>query len=127
MVEIWAQVLRVKTVGIHDNFFELGGDSILSIQIIAKAKLAGIELTLKQLFANQTIAELALVAGTTKVLEIEQGLVTGTSPLTPIQQWFFEQEFPQKHHFNQAFLLSVPSDIKLEILEQVWAAITCSS
>jgi amino acid adenylation domain-containing protein/non-ribosomal peptide synthase protein (TIGR01720 family) len=123
LASIWAKVLRVETVGINDNFFELGGDSILSIQIIAKAKLLGIELTLKQLFANQTIAELASVALTTKVLEIEQGLVSGTSPLTPIQQWFFEQKLPQPHHFNQSFLVSVPSDIKLEILEQVWAVL----
>ncbi|MBD2518350.1 amino acid adenylation domain-containing protein, partial [Nostoc sp. FACHB-973] len=120
LVEIWAQVLRVESIGIHDNFFELGGDSILSIQIITRAKLAGIELTVKQLFANQTIAQLATVAGTTKALFIEQGLVSGTLPLTPIQHWFFEQNLPQKHHFNQSFLLTVPSTLKVEILEQVW-------
>ncbi|KYC42747.1 hypothetical protein WA1_15530, partial [Scytonema hofmannii PCC 7110] len=120
LASIWAQVLRVEPVGIHDNFFELGGDSILSIQIIAKAKQAGIELTLKQLFANQTIAQLATVADTTTSLSIAQGLVTGTFPLTPIQQWFFDQQFPQLHHFNQSFLLTVPSDINREILEQVW-------
>ncbi|MBD2520503.1 amino acid adenylation domain-containing protein, partial [Nostoc sp. FACHB-973] len=120
LAEIWAQVLRVESIGIDDNFFELGGDSILSIQIITRAKLAGIELTVKQLFANQTIAQLATVAGTTKALFIEQGLVTGTSPLTPIQHWFFEQNLPEKHHFNQSFLLSIPSDLNWEILEQVW-------
>ncbi|OYE00557.1 non-ribosomal peptide synthetase [Nostoc sp. 'Peltigera membranacea cyanobiont' 232] len=120
LAQIWAQVLRVEQIGIHDNFFELGGDSILSIQIISKAKVAGIELTVKQLFANQTIAQLATVAGTIKTLSIEQGLVTGTLPLTPIQHWFFEQKLPQKHHFNQSFLLTVPSDLNLEILEQVW-------
>ncbi|MUG94289.1 amino acid adenylation domain-containing protein [Scytonema sp. UIC 10036] len=120
LAQIWAQVLRVEVVGIHDNFFELGGDSILSIQIITRAKLAGIELTVKQLFAHQTIAELAAVAFTTKALEIEQVLVSGALPLTPIQQWFFEQEFPQKYHFNQSVLLTVPSNINLEILEQVW-------
>nr|WP_272819430.1 non-ribosomal peptide synthetase [Scytonema hofmannii] len=120
LAEIWAQVLKVEAVGIHDNFFSLGGDSILSIQIIAKAKLAGIELSLKQLFANQTIVELATVALTTKALFIEQGLVTGASPLTPIQRWFFEQQLPQPHHFNQSFLLTVPTDIKIEFLEVVW-------
>ncbi|MBX9258016.1 non-ribosomal peptide synthetase, partial [Desmonostoc muscorum CCALA 125] len=92
----------------------------LSIQIITRAKLAGIELTVKQLFANQTIAQLATVAGTTKALFIEQGLVSGTLPLTPIQHWFFEQNLPQKHHFNQSFLLTVPSTLNLEILERVW-------
>ncbi|MFN6567973.1 amino acid adenylation domain-containing protein [Dendronalium sp. ChiSLP03b] len=120
LAEIWAQVLRVEQIGIHDNFFELGGDSILSIQIITRAKLAGIELTVKQLFANQTIAQLATVAGTTKALLIEQGLVTGKLPLTPIQNWFFEHKLPEKHHFNQSFLLTVPSNLNLEILEQVW-------
>nr|AEU11003.1 NpnC [Nostoc sp. 152] len=120
LAQIWMQVLRVESIGIHDNFFELGGDSILSIQIISRAKLAGLELTVKQLFANQTIAQLATVAGTIKALSIEQGLVSGACPLTPIQQWFFEQDLPEKHYFNQSFLLTVPSDIKLEVLEQVW-------
>ena len=104
----------------NDNFFELGGDSILSIQIISRAKVAGIKLTVKQLFANQTIAQLAKVVGTIKALSIEQGLVSGTLPLTPIQHWFFEQNLPEKHHFNQSFLFTVPSDIDIEILEQVW-------
>src|SRR6185503_9830233 len=44
LVEIWQQVLGLKLVGVHDNFFELGGDSILSIQIIARANQAGLRL-----------------------------------------------------------------------------------
>ncbi|MBD2448701.1 non-ribosomal peptide synthase/polyketide synthase [Nostoc sp. FACHB-152] len=117
---IWSEVLRVESVGIHDNFFELGGDSILSIQIISRAKLAGLQLTLKQLFAHPTIAQLATVVDTINKIEAEQELVTGTLPLTPIQHWFFEQNLSQPHHFNQAFLLSVPSDLKPELLQQVF-------
>ncbi|MDZ8090959.1 MAG: amino acid adenylation domain-containing protein [Nostoc sp. DedQUE05] len=119
LAQIWAEVLRIERVGIHDNFFELGGDSILSIQIISRAKQAGLQLTLKQLFAHQTIAQLATVANVESVIQIEQGLVTGTLPLTPIQHYFFEQNLSQPHHFNQAFLLSVPSDLKPELLKQV--------
>ncbi|MFN6478153.1 non-ribosomal peptide synthetase [Nostoc sp. DedQUE07] len=119
LAQIWAEVLRVERVGIHDNFFELGGDSILSIQIISRAKQAGLQLSLKQLFAHQTIAQLATVANVESVIQIEQGLVTGTLPLTPIQHYFFEQNLSQPHHFNQAFLLSVPSDLKPELLKQV--------
>jgi hypothetical protein len=42
LAKIWRKVLHLEQVGIHDNFFELGGDSILSIQIIFKAKQAGL-------------------------------------------------------------------------------------
>ncbi|AUT01014.1 non-ribosomal peptide synthetase [Nostoc sp. CENA543] len=120
LAQIWAEVLRVKQVGIYDNFFELGGDSILSIQILAKAKLAGLQLTLKQLFAHQAIADLAAVAGTIEAIEVKQELVTGLVPLTPIQHWFFEQNLVEAHHFNQAFLLSFPCDLQPETLKQVF-------
>ncbi|MBG1267392.1 non-ribosomal peptide synthetase/type I polyketide synthase [Nostoc sp. WHI] len=117
--KIWADVLRVEQVGIHDNFFDLGGDSILSLQIIARANIAGLQLIPKQLFAHQTIAELAAVVDTTKKIQAEQGLVTGALPLTPIQQWFFELNLPEPQHFNQSILLSVPPDVQPELLEQV--------
>src|ERR1051326_542244 len=58
---IWGEVLGVKQVGIHDNFFELGGDSILSIQVITRAREAGLGLQPRQMFERQTIAELAEV------------------------------------------------------------------
>ncbi|NCS14754.1 MAG: amino acid adenylation domain-containing protein, partial [Microcystis aeruginosa G13-12] len=120
LVTIWTEVLKVQQISINDNFFELGGDSILSISIISKAKQAGLEITLKQLFAHQTIAELAIVTGTANAVLREQGLVTGTVPLTPIQHWFFEQKLAEKHHFNQAFLLSIPSHFQPEILKKVF-------
>ena len=59
LAEIWQQVLGVKQVGIHDGFFELGGDSILSIQIVARANQAGLKLAPKLIFRHQTIAELS--------------------------------------------------------------------
>ncbi|HKP82394.1 MAG TPA: amino acid adenylation domain-containing protein, partial [Pyrinomonadaceae bacterium] len=62
LVRIWSEVLGLSEVGIHDNFFELGGDSILSIQIVARANQAGLRLAPKHLFQYQTVAELALMA-----------------------------------------------------------------
>ena len=53
-------------VGIHDNFFELGGDSILSIQVIARARAAGLRLTPRDLFKQPTVAELAASLGATR-------------------------------------------------------------
>src|SRR2546423_2785829 len=53
---VWSEVLGIKQVGIHDNFFEMGGDSILSLQVVARAREAGGEVTPQQLFPNQTRA-----------------------------------------------------------------------
>ena len=67
MAEVWAAVLGREKIGVFDNFFELGGDSLLSIQIKARARQAGIEFDLHQLFEYPTIAELVdtLPEGTT--------------------------------------------------------------
>jgi acyl transferase domain-containing protein/aryl carrier-like protein len=59
LAEAFQQVLGLQEVGIHDNFFDLGGDSIVGIQVVARANEAGLHLSPDQLFENQTIAELA--------------------------------------------------------------------
>jgi len=61
LAEVWREVLGLKQVGVHDNFFELGGDSISSIQIIRRAREAGLQVQPRQMFERQTIAELAEV------------------------------------------------------------------
>ena len=38
LAQIWAEVLGIQRVGTADNFFELGGDSILSIQLVSRAR-----------------------------------------------------------------------------------------
>ncbi|NET71698.1 MAG: amino acid adenylation domain-containing protein, partial [Sphaerospermopsis sp. SIO1G2] len=58
LAAIWSRVLDVAQVGIHDNFFALGGDSIRSIQVLSEAREKGLNLSVKQLFQHQTIAEL---------------------------------------------------------------------
>jgi amino acid adenylation domain-containing protein/non-ribosomal peptide synthase protein (TIGR01720 family) len=108
LVAIWKEVLAVNEVGINDNFFELGGDSILSMQIVFKAKQAGLDLVPKDLFKHQTIAELAAAATPAIATDAEQGIVSGPVPLTPIQSWFFEDAGPDPNHFNQAVLLTAP-------------------
>ena len=61
LADIWEKVLRVERVSVRDNFFELGGDSILSIQIKAQAREAGLDFSLQQLMQHQNIEELARV------------------------------------------------------------------
>ncbi|HYP25734.1 MAG TPA: amino acid adenylation domain-containing protein, partial [Blastocatellia bacterium] len=59
LAAVWARVLEIDQVGIRDNFFALGGDSIRSVRALALARERGLDLSLQQLFQNQTIAELA--------------------------------------------------------------------
>ena len=115
---IWQDVLGVENAGIHHNFFKLGGDSILSIQIVSRARSAGLEFTPKDLFENQTIASLAAVAKQKSKTTAEQGKISGKVPLSPIQQWFFEQQLAQPHHFNQAAVLETDLDATPEVIEQ---------
>jgi amino acid adenylation domain-containing protein/non-ribosomal peptide synthase protein (TIGR01720 family) len=119
LAQIWAQVLGLERVGVRDNFFELGGDSILSIQVVARARQAGLELTPKQFFQHQTIAELAAVVAITPATRADQGQVTGHAPLTPVQKWFFEQNLNEPHHYNQALLLETPPALDEGILRRV--------
>ena len=118
LANLWSEVLRVEQVSIHDNFFELGGDSILTIQIISRANRAGLQLTPRQLFEHQTIATLAAVAGADSVVQAEQGVVSGEVFLTPIEEWFFEQQMIDAHHFNQAVMIAMAGGLDLSVLEQ---------
>ena len=107
LAAIWAEVLKLERVGSSDNFFELGGDSILSLQIIARAKRQGIKLSPKQLFEKQTIGQLAAVA---RLIEAKPAAVAapvarGPLPLLPIQVRFFETPLAQRQHWNQSVML----------------------
>jgi non-ribosomal peptide synthase protein (TIGR01720 family) len=125
LTEIWSQVLRLPQVGIHDNFFALGGDSILSLSLIAQARRAGLQLTIRQLFQAPTIAQLSQLATQVTPPDSiatsrgqERGSSQGSLSLTPIQRWFFEQGLHNPHHWNQAFLLHLPAELSVARLEQ---------
>ncbi|MEP7122426.1 MAG: non-ribosomal peptide synthase/polyketide synthase [Byssovorax sp.] len=123
LAKIWASVLRLPQVGVRDNFFEIGGDSILSIQIVARAQQAGFRITPRQLFQHPTIAELAEVVGFTAEVTAEQGAVTGQAPMTPIQRWWHEQRLVDPQHHNQSSFLEVPGGIDAGAIEQALAGL----
>jgi non-ribosomal peptide synthase protein (TIGR01720 family) len=118
LAEIWAQVLKLSRVGIHDNYFALGGDSIQVLQLVAQAREAGMEVSPKSVFSNPTVADLARTIGAApeKVTVMEDDL-SGALPLTPIQKWFFAQDFAAAHHWNQSVLLSVRAPLEVARVE----------
>ena len=118
LAELWVMVLGIDKVGRHDSFFDLGGDSILNIQIVAKARKRGISITPQQIFDHPTITELAAVVGAVVATEAEQGLVTGSLPLTPIQHRFFELDLPDPQYYSQSVLLEIPEDLDNTIIRE---------
>ncbi|KOV57664.1 hypothetical protein ADL00_26830 [Streptomyces sp. AS58] len=107
---VWSDLLHRAEVGVEDNFFELGGDSIIAIQMVSRARQAGLTLAARDLFQHQTLGALAAVARRSERTSAEQGPVLGESPLAPIQHWFFEQGLADAHHYNQAVLADVIGD-----------------
>ena len=125
LAELWQALLHVEQVGRHDNFFSLGGDSIISLQVIARARKQGIRLTPKQLFEKQTIAELAQVA---EVQEIAAPVTSGEEsghafPLTPIQARFFRQPIEARHHWNQALRFEARTPLDAAALREALAGV----
>jgi amino acid adenylation domain-containing protein/non-ribosomal peptide synthase protein (TIGR01720 family) len=119
---IWADVLGLDRVSVDDNFFDLGGDSILSIQVVSRARQSGLRLSTKDLFTHQSVAALAAVA----TAERDEGgaePVTGSLPLTPIQRWFFTTHTVNPHHFNQSTLLELDQELDEAALERALTAL----
>ncbi|WP_455825760.1 non-ribosomal peptide synthase/polyketide synthase [Pseudomonas graminis] len=106
LAAIWSDVLGVEQVGLDDNFFELGGDSIISIQVVSRARQAGIRLSPRDLFQYQSVRSLALVASFEQAVVVDQGPAMGEVILTPVQRSFFEQAIPAREHWNQSLLLT---------------------
>ncbi|MEV4053508.1 non-ribosomal peptide synthase/polyketide synthase [Amycolatopsis sp. NPDC049688] len=123
LAEVWADVLGVPGVGVEDNFFELGGDSILSIQVVSRARRHGLALTPRDLFAHQTVAALAVAAGSAAVTAAEQGPVTGPAALTPIQHWFFAGDFGDPNGFTQSVRIERAEPFDVETLRAALATL----
>uniref|UniRef100_UPI0025EDDE3D non-ribosomal peptide synthetase n=1 Tax=uncultured Pseudomonas sp. TaxID=114707 RepID=UPI0025EDDE3D len=123
LAQIWADVLKLERVGVADNFFELGGDSITSIQVVSRARQAGLRFTAKHLFQHQTIASLACVAVQDDAASPAAQAPVGQALLLPVQQAFFEQDMPQRQRWNQSLLLRPATALDARCLEAALQAL----
>ncbi|AJS58360.1 non-ribosomal peptide synthetase [Paenibacillus sp. IHBB 10380] len=118
LTDIWSEVLGLERIGVRDNFFELGGDSIKAIQISARLHKQQLKLEIANLFLHPTIEDVSLYVQQVE-MSIDQGQVKGQVELTPIQRWFFEQDFQAKHHWNQSMMLYRQEGFNNEALREV--------
>jgi non-ribosomal peptide synthase protein (TIGR01720 family) len=123
LAQVWEEVLKVDEVGIADNFFELGGDSLLSMQMIARARQHGIVLKSEDLIDRPTIAELAASAASgAGVVIADQGTVEGPVPLVPSQLQYLEEDHPVAQWIERT-VLELKRPLHSGLLEEALASV----
>jgi amino acid adenylation domain-containing protein len=94
LAEMWAEVLKVKEVGVDQNFFELGGHSLLVLQVMARIRREfDVELGVRTMFEEPTIAGLGI--------EVEKARATGIKSQTPVLE---RRPRPAAHLSREALL-----------------------
>ncbi|MGV9869927.1 amino acid adenylation domain-containing protein, partial [Rhodococcus koreensis] len=119
LVNLVGDVLGLESVGIDDSFFALGGDSIMAIQLTARAKTAGLALTPRDVFEYRTIARLARAISTrpgpSAILAELPGGGIGSFPLPPAARWLLERG-GNLDTYCQAVLLTAPPGLTTDTL-----------
>ncbi|GBG35930.1 hypothetical protein NJB14197_41380 [Mycobacterium montefiorense] len=107
LTEIYAQVLGLERVGVDESFFDLGGDSILSMQVVSRARAAGVVCRPRDIFVEQSVARVARVASvsTDEAGVVDEGV--GEVLATPIVRWL-EDVAGHVEQFNQAVAIAAP-------------------
>jgi amino acid adenylation domain-containing protein/non-ribosomal peptide synthase protein (TIGR01720 family) len=123
LLGVWRSVLGRDDLGVTENFFEVGGDSILSLQIIARAREAGWHLTPRQVFEQPTIEAAARVAERLPEVAATAAEASGPLVLTPIQAGFFARHPQGQAHWNQSVLLTVRGVLDVAALRRVLSAL----
>jgi amino acid adenylation domain-containing protein/non-ribosomal peptide synthase protein (TIGR01720 family) len=98
LIEIWRNALRLESLGIHDNFFKSGGDSLLALQACTRAQEAGLSFTLGDLFAHQTVFELAAALERCSITRTDDE--AGPVPLNASQRFFLDARPDSPDYFN---------------------------
>ncbi|MFB9905612.1 amino acid adenylation domain-containing protein [Allokutzneria oryzae] len=113
LCRIFGEILGLTEVGADDGFLDSGGDSISAIQLVSRARAAGLEFTLREVFRHGTPAGLAAVARESA----DSAPGTGTVPLTPVMRWLAETGGPIDR-FSQSAFVHTPAGLTEERLTQ---------
>ncbi|WP_405806434.1 amino acid adenylation domain-containing protein [Streptomyces sp. NBC_00210] len=111
LCEVFAVVLGLPEVSIDDNFFDLGGDSIRSIEVVARARRAGLSVTAADVFTYKSVAALAAAVGEAEAVPTvgtDDGV--GVMAPTPVMLRMLEEGGPIDG-FNQSVVLTTPATL----------------
>ncbi|MFB6721417.1 amino acid adenylation domain-containing protein [Kribbella sp. NPDC056345] len=114
--------LPAEAVGTEGDFFAFGGDSIIAMQLVARARARGLRFTPRQLFQHRTVVALAAVAAVADHETVHDDDGVGPVPLTPIMRALLERGGPIAG-YHQAALLRTPAELTQEGLQAVLQAV----
>ncbi|MFY1685021.1 amino acid adenylation domain-containing protein [Micromonospora sp. WMMD730] len=124
LCDLFAELLGVPEVGIDGSFFGLGGDSIMSIQLVSRARRAGLHLKPKDVYQQRTVRALAAVATTVDDRTVERpDDATGAVPVTPILAWAREELGGPLEAFSQSMLVRVPAATTVDQVREALQAL----
>ncbi|MGI5378894.1 amino acid adenylation domain-containing protein [Streptomyces sp. CA-251387] len=114
LCRVFAELLGLERVGVDDSFFELGGDSIMSMQLVARAQRAGLVLKVQDVFEYETPAGLAAVVGAVRDGRVEVDAGVGVVPWTPVMRALGEHAAAPE--FAQWAVVGAPPGLGVEVL-----------
>ncbi len=109
VLDLFREALRRPDLGADEDFFAAGGDSILCLQVAAKARRGALALTPKLVFDHPTARAAADALDRAAAPSTASAILDSAAPvpLRPIQRWFLAQRQPRPGHWNQSILLEL--------------------
>jgi nonribosomal peptide synthetase protein BlmV len=133
LARIWSEGLNATNVGRRADFFELGGDSIVLIQIVARARSEGLPISVHDVFQYPTVAGLACLAGSriaageTSDAPVFSNAMTRESgiediyPLTAMQEGIlYHALLPDSVAYQVQWSLDVEGELNLTAFHDAW-------
>lgn len=119
LCQAFAEVLGLQAVGVDDDFFALGGDSILSIQVVSRARAEGLVVRPRDVFGHRTVRAVAAATASSDQQAApwteDPGDGLGVVPLTPIMHALMEVDGPLER-VVQSVVLRAPADMTVPTL-----------
>ncbi|HEY0022717.1 MAG TPA: non-ribosomal peptide synthase/polyketide synthase [Longimicrobium sp.] len=127
LAQLWAEVLRLDSVGVNDDFFALGGHSLLATRLLARVQNAmSVVVPLRALFEGPTVAELAV-----RVEEMRRAGLPVLPPVVPVDRdrplplsfaqerlWFIDQLEGGSAPYNIPAALRLTGALDVDALER---------
>lgn len=126
VVGVLQGMLQADRIGVGDSIFDLGADSLTAARLQARLRAESWELSLADVFASQSVADLAAAAVPVDPAAAAVGALTlaprvrpGVIPVSEVQRgmWLLNRTDPDSPAYNSAFALRLSGDLDPELVK----------